>query len=142
MRVFLAGIMQGSRAGKGIASQDYRAELTRILRQHLDGVEIVDPFALHPASVDYSYDAGKQTFLGLTKEAEEAEVLIAYLPEASMGTAIEIWQAYNNRRTIFTISPLSENWVVKYLSSRVFTDFDQFAEFVASGEFRRAVESR
>ena len=142
MRIFLAGIMQGSRAEKGIAAQDYRAELTRILRQHLDGVEIVDPFALHPDSVDYSDDAGKRTFLGLTKAAEEAEVLIAYLPEASMGTAIEIWQAYNNRRKIFTISPLGENWVVKFLSSRVFVDLDEFAEFVASGEFRRAVESR
>jgi len=142
VRVFLAGIMQGSRAGTGIAAQDYRGELTRILRQHLDGVEIVDPLALHPASVEYSYDDGKQTLLSLAAEAAQSDALIAYLPEASMGTAIEIWQAYVNRRVIFTISSLSGNWVVRFLSNRVFADLEQFAQFVASGEFKRAVESR
>ena len=80
--------------------------------------------------------------LSLAAEAGQSDALIAYLPEASMGTAIEIWQAYVNRRVIFTISPLSRNWVVRFLSNRVFADLEQFAQFVASGEFKRAVESR
>ena len=114
MRVFIAGIMQGSRRGPGIADQDYRSQLTQVLRERLDGVEIVDPYALHPDSVDYSFEEGKQTFLSLNEEAGRADVVVAFLPEASMGTAIEMWQAYLNRRVIFTISPLRENWVVQF----------------------------
>ena len=139
MRIFLAGIMQGSRAEKGIAAQDYRTRLAQALRRHLDGLEIVDPFALHPTSVEYSFEDGRQTFLALSEEAGRCDVVIAYLPEASMGTAIEIWEAYRNRRTIYTISPLRENWVIKFLSTRVFAELDQFVDFVASGEFEREV---
>lgn len=142
MRIFLAGIMQGSRAGKGIVSQDYRARLAQLLRQHLDRVEIVDPFALHPNSVDYDFEEGKQTLISLAEEAGRSDVLIAFLPEASMGTAVEIWQAYRNRRMIFTISPLRENWVIRFLSTRVFADLNQFVDFVASGDFQRAIEAQ
>ena len=139
LRIFLAGIMQGSRRAKGIAAQDYRAELTQLLKQHLDGAEIFDPFALHPNSVEYSFEEGRETLLGLAEAAGQADVLIAYLPEASMGTALEIWQAYQHRRKIFTISPLTENWVVKFLSTRVFPTYEDFARFVASGELQRAI---
>jgi hypothetical protein len=141
MRIFLAGIMQGSRREKGMASQDYRSHLTQLLRQHLDGVEIVDPFALHPESVGYSFEEGRRTLIDLAEEAGRSDVVVAFVPEASMGTALEMWQAYRNQRIIFTISPLSENWVIKFLSTRVFDDVDQFEEFVASGAFQHALET-
>jgi len=141
MRIFLAGVMQGSRLEKSIAAQAYRSELTQLLRQHLDGVEIVDPFALHPKSVDYSFEVGRQTLIDLAQAAGQCDVVVAYLPEASMGTAVEIWQAYQHKRKVFTISPLSENWIVKFLSTRVFATLGDFSEFVATGEFQRAVAS-
>jgi hypothetical protein len=142
LRIFLAGIMQGSRRERDIVSQDYRAQLTQLLRRHLDDVEIVDPFALHPGSVDYSHDEGQRAFLSMAEEAGRCDVVIAYLPEASMGSAIEIWQAYSRRRAVFIISPLDQNWVVRFLSTRLFAGIDEFAEFVASGEFRRAIETQ
>jgi len=142
MRIFLAGIMQGSRAEKGIAAQDYRARLTQMLHRSLDGIEIIDPFVLHPDSVEYSFEQGRRTLLALSEEAGRCDVVIAYLPEASMGTAIEMWEAYRSRRIIYTISPLRENWVIKFLSTRVFADWDQFADFVASGEFEREAAPR
>ena len=46
MRIFIAGIMQGSRTDKGIDAQDYRHEITQILQKHISGVEVVDPLAL------------------------------------------------------------------------------------------------
>lgn len=134
--------MQGSRRERDIVSQDYRAQLTQLLRRHLDGVEIVDPFALHPGSVDYSQAEGQRAFLNMAEEAGRSDALIAYLPEASMGTAIEIWQAYSRRRAVFIISPLDQNWVVRFLSTRLFASIDDFAEFVAAGEFRRAIETQ
>ncbi len=133
MRVFIAGIMQGSRTDKGIDAQDYRREITQILQNHIDRVEIVDPITLHPESVDYSPEQARQTLLELLALAGRVDVLIAYVPTASMGTALEMWHAYQGNVRVYTISPLAGNWVVQSLSERVFPDIAAFVTFVANG---------
>ena len=133
MRVFIAGIMQGSRRDGNIDIQDYRREITQIVRRYVPGVEVLDPFALHPDSVTYSLEQAKQTLLELVALAGQVDVLVAYVPSASMGTAIEIWNAYQSGVRVCTISPLTDNWVVSSLSECVFPDITTFATFVASG---------
>jgi hypothetical protein len=136
MRVFIAGIMQGSRTDKGIVAQDYRQEITQILQLYVPGVEVVDPIALHPDSVEYSPERAKQTLLKLAEEAGRVDALVAYVPVASMGTAIEMWHAYQGGIPVYTISPLTSNWVVRSLSARVFPDIAAFQAFVVSGGLR------
>lgn len=133
MQIFIAGIMQGSRAERGICEQDYRQAITAAILARYPQVEIVDPFALHPGSVDYNPADGQRTFFSMAARAAEADLLIAYVPEASMGTAIEMWQAYQAGAPVLTISPLGENWVVKFISSRVFPTMADFIAFVNSG---------
>ncbi len=137
MRVFIAGIMQGSRTDGGIDDQDYRCEIARILQRHVSGVEVLDPFKLHPDSVSYSPEQAKQTLLELAALASQVDVLVAYVPSASMGTAIEIWTAYQSGARVYTISPLADNWVISSLSECVFPDLAAFATFVASGGLGR-----
>jgi molybdopterin converting factor small subunit len=139
MRIFIAGIMQGSRRGNGIESQDYRERIASAIRARLPDADILDPWALHPDSVNYDDNQGRQVYLALNDMAASADVLVAYVPEASMGTAIEMWQAFKAGAHVFTISPLAENWVVKFLSQRVFATLDEFVQFVAHGEFEAAV---
>ena len=133
MRVFIAGIMQGSRTDKEIDAQDYRHEITQVLQSHIPGAEIIDPLALHPDSVSYGPEQAKQTLLELAALAGQVDVLIAYIPSASMGTAIEMWHAYQSNVQVYTISPLTDNWVVRSLSDRVFPDITTFVAFVADG---------
>ena len=133
MRLFLAGIMQGSRQDDAICGQDYRTAIREIILAKYPEAEVVCPMELYPESPYYGPREGRRTFLDLTERAREADFLIAYLPEASMGTAIEMWQAHSSGARILTISPMAENWVVKFLSDRVFTSADEFAEFVADG---------
>jgi hypothetical protein len=133
MRIFIAGIMQGSRTDKEIDAQDYRYEITQILQSHIPGAEIIDPLALHPDSVSYGPEQAKQTLLELAALAGQVDVLIAYVPSASMGTAIEMWHAYQGNAQVYTISPLTDNWVVRSLSDRVFPDITAFVAFVADG---------
>ena len=133
MRVFISGIMQGSRTDKGIDAQDYRRDIAQIVRRHVPGVEVLDPLELHPSSVGYGPDQAKETLLELAALAGQVDVLVAYVPSASMGTAIEMWNAYQRGRRIYTISPLADNWVVRSLSRRVFPDMTTFEGFVASG---------
>ena len=133
MRVFIAGIMQGSRTDKGINTQDYRHEITQILQNHIPRVEVIDPLELHPDSVSYGPEQAKQTLLELAALAGQVDVLVAYVPSASMGTAIEMWHAYQSDTRIYTISPLTDNWVVRSISDRVLPDMATFMTFIANG---------
>jgi hypothetical protein len=136
MRVFISGIMQGSRMDGKIDSQGYRHEIARILRRHVPEVDVLDPFELHPDSVTYGLEQAKQTLMELIALASRADVLVAYVPSASMGTAIEMWSAYQDSVPVYTICPLADNWVVQSLSKRVFPDIATFAAFVAGGGLR------
>jgi hypothetical protein len=130
MKVFIAGIMQGSRLDKDVEDQGYRERITSAIRARVPDADILDPWALHPDSPTYDFEHGKQIYLSLNDAAAQAEVLVAYVPQASMGTAIEMWQAFQAGARIYTISPLTENWVVKFLSDRVFATLDEFIQFV------------
>jgi hypothetical protein len=142
MRIFIAGIMQGSRLDNGVDDQDYRQRIASAIRARMPEAEIVDPWTLYPASPSYNDELGKRVLVELGKMAGTVDVLVAYVPQASMGTAIEMWEAFNAGVCVLTISPLSTNWVVKFLSNRVFATLDEFMEFVSSGEFERTVASR
>lgn len=142
MRIFIAGIMQGSRHDNGVDDQGYRQRIAAAIRARLPNAEIVDPWELHPTSPSYEDELGKQVFMELSKTAGTVDVLVAYLPQASMGTAIEMWEAYHAGAWIVTISPLAENWVIKFLSNRVVATLDEFEQFVASGEFEKSVVAR
>ena len=141
LRFFIAGIMQGSRSD-GIHGQDYRDRLGLILARAFPDAEVFCPFENHPQSVSYSDDQGKEVFTDLVERASQADVLVAYLPEASMGTAVEMWEAFQNGRLVVAISPLRKNWVVKFLTHRICADFGEFETLVMSGEFRRLIEER
>jgi hypothetical protein len=137
MRVFIAGIMQGSRTDRYIDDQGYRVTINNLIKARFPAAEIVDPWTIHPNSVDYGPEDGKQTLLAMAAEATRCDLLIAYLPSASMGTAVEIWEAYKAGKKIITISPLKDNWVVKFLSAVVIDDLEAFREFVEFGGIER-----
>jgi hypothetical protein len=133
MRVFIAGVMQGSRTDERVTDQGYRQFVARVLREHLNGVDIIDPWALHPNSEGYDTRQAHVTFMHMNELAGQVDVLVAYVPEATMGTAIEMWQAYRAGAKVFTISTMADNWVVKLLSNRVFPSLEAFAAYVANG---------
>ncbi len=140
-RVFIGGIMQGSRRENTIDAQDYRQQIGQCLRAHVTHVEVVDPFELHPAGVAYSAEEARQTLIAMARAAGQADAMVAFVPEASMGTALEMWEAYHGGRPVFTISPLIHNWVINCLSTRVFSDIGEFCAFVQAGEFERIVRA-
>lgn len=128
---FLAGVMQGSRLDNGIHSQDYRARLKEILNNHFDDVKIICPYEQNPASTEYDDATCKTTFLEILKQAVTADVLIAFIPEASMGTALEIWEAYNNGVEIWSVTPLVNNWVVKCFSNKLFGSIEELDNYLS-----------
>lgn len=134
-RIFIAGIMQGSRTEKALHSQDYRTELTEFLNEKMPEYTVYDPFAKNQDSVNYGNEKGRDTFLRHNKMCgTEIDLLIAYVPEASMGTAIEMWEAWKNGATIVSISTMTRNWVIRYLSHKIYPDIESFKTAVENGE--------
>lgn len=139
MKVFIAGIMQGSRMDRYIDDQDYRREISETLAKHRADVEILDPNELHPNGLDYDDQLAKATLLEMANLASQVDLVVAFAPQASMGTALEMWKAFEASIPLVTISPMADNWVIKHLSSVVMPDLDAFRRWVANGELDKLV---
>ncbi|MGD8626442.1 MAG: hypothetical protein PVJ34_18025 [Anaerolineae bacterium] len=139
MKIFIAGIMQGSRLDEAIDDQDYRAVIAGAIQARYPGVEIVDPNLLHPDGVDYEDDLAHATLIEMAELAGRCDLVVAYAPQASMGTALEMWEAYRHGVPVVTISPMAANWVVRHLSTRVLPDLAAFARWIADGELDKLV---
>ncbi len=134
MRVFIAGVMQASLAGKGIVDQSYRNAIGEALLAKWPELEVIDPLVLHPNSVEYDDEAARTTLFALVMLASSCDLVIAYVPQASMGTALEMNAAYEKGVPVIAISPLRENWVIRAMATRVFRDLAAFTEYLASLE--------
>ena len=138
MQLFLAGIMQGSLTENSMHGQGYRAELTELLNE-LPQIEVYDPQANHTDSLNYTDQTGRSTFLRHNQMCGELDLLVAFVPTASMGTAIEMWEAYRNSRVVTTISPLIHNWAVKFCSHILYPTVEEFSADVRSGDWLQQV---
>jgi nucleoside 2-deoxyribosyltransferase len=127
---FLAGIIQGSNRGRTLYDQDYRLKIKKILKKYFPEAEIVDPVEAYPHSADYDYRKGKKVFFEDIKHATRCDCLIAYLPEASMGTAVEMWECYLKKVPVWSITPMKENWAVKFLSAEIFESLEEFEKYI------------
>jgi len=134
MKVFLAGIMQGSHTAAVLHDQDYRRRLQRLLQEHLPEVELYDPLAENQDSLEYDDELGRQTFYRHNRMCAEVDLLLAFVPEATMGTAIEMWEAHRHGRIVLTVSPLKRNWTVRFLSDHVFPDIESLAALITAGK--------
>ena len=139
VRVFLAGIIQGSIAEKRIHRQDYRFRVVNALKC-LPDADVLDPISDHPNSLDYSARKSQDVFFDLMHRAGGIDVLVAFVPEASMGTAIEMWEAWNSGALVVAITPMAINWAVRFLTHRVYTTLEEFEAAASNGEFRQLVE--
>jgi hypothetical protein len=133
MEIFIAGIMQGSMHEMAVYDQNYRERIAAMVHRRYPAVEIVDPAKLHPNSVTYGRDQAIDTFLDSLDRAAAADLLVAYLPEASLGTALEVWRAYEVGKPVIAISPMANNWMLWATATHILDDLDQFAAFVEEG---------
>jgi len=140
MRLFLAGIIQGSMVEATVHGQDYRQQIKDLLAVHLPQAEVYDPVAGHQNSIEYDDETGRRVFFGHNAMCREIDVLLAVVPEASMGTAVEMWEAYQHGAAVIAISPLAYNWAVRFLSHAIYPTVGAFAEALAAGEVARRID--
>ncbi|MFZ2489712.1 MAG: hypothetical protein WAZ19_16520 [Anaerolineae bacterium] len=133
MQVYLAGIMQGSHPDDAMHGQGYRAFLTDLLRTHAPQMQVFDPWVAYPDSQTYPDERARTVLVDNVMEAAASDVVIAYLPQASMGTALEMWEAWRAGATVIAITPLAGNWVVRTCAAQRYATLDEFAAAVQAG---------
>ena len=139
MRFFLAGIMQGSHCGEVLHHQGYRTHLKQLIVQHFPESDVYDPLMDHGNSLDYDDATARRVFVNHNEMCRDVDVVIAFVPEASMGTAIEMWEAHRHGKVVVAISPLSHNWAVKFCSHHVYPDLDTFEHSLVSGQLQERI---
>ncbi len=142
MKVFLAGIIQGSLAEAEIHRQDWRERIKAVLTRRLPQAEVYCHYTAHPQSIKYDLPAIQSTLAEGNRLSAQCDLLVAYVPEASMGTAIEMYEASRAGAVVLTVSPLKVNWVIRAYSDRIFADTDELDAFLASGELAAIGEAK
>jgi hypothetical protein len=142
MHVFIAGIMQANRQDRLIEAQDYRLRLTETLQAHVPDVNIIDPWALNPNSVNYDDEQARHTFITMTRRAAEADVLLAYLPLPSMGTAMEMWEAFNAGAFVVAVTPYKHHWAMKFTADEILPDLDLLVAAIENGRMHDWAQKR
>ncbi|WP_420629214.1 MoaD/ThiS family protein [Candidatus Leptofilum sp.] len=139
LRVFIAGVMQANRRDTQIESQNYRLQISQALRQHVPNVQIIDPWAENPNSVNYTESQARHTFHTMTNKASEVDLLIAYLPLPSMGTAMEMWQAYQGNTYIIAITPFVHHWAIRFTANDILPDLQSLFGWIENGRFQQEI---
>ncbi|MFA6092305.1 MAG: hypothetical protein WCU88_01975 [Elusimicrobiota bacterium] len=142
MKVFLAGIIQGSIPKSTIHNQDWRGPIREALSRHLPQAEVYCHYSCHPASIDYEMPEIRATLSDGIEKAAQSDLVVAFVPSASMGTALEIYEAYRRGAAVVTISPLSANWVLRVYSDALLPDMAAFEDYLSSGSLQRLLESK
>ena len=133
--------MQGSHLGTVLHNQDYRVRIKALLGQHFPEAEIYDPLADHQDSLAYDEARGREVFFFHNRLCREIDVLLAFVPEASMGTAIEMWEAHQHGAVVLAISPLKHNWAVKFCSHALYANVESFEIALANGQVAAVIAS-
>lgn len=140
MKVFIAGVMHGNRKDAKIHSQNYRKEIIGILTKLTTTLEVIDPHITDPVRRTYTNEQAAEMFFRNNFMIKDVDLIVAYVSEASMGTAIEMWEAWKNKVPIITISPLKYHWAVKLLSSKVYSTIAEFAKGARAGELQKFIK--
>eukprot|EP00929_Paragymnodinium_shiwhaense_P013943 TRINITY_DN121795_c0_g1_i1.p2 TRINITY_DN121795_c0_g1~~TRINITY_DN121795_c0_g1_i1.p2 ORF type:complete len:165 (+),score=40.13 TRINITY_DN121795_c0_g1_i1:123-617(+) len=146
---FLSGVMQGQKTNgtniEGTVNQDYRQIIKDAVLAADATAKVVEPWDLVFAEVAKIYPKDtpqadmfkenahvRQCFGLCVDAAAAADVVISYLPEASMGSAVEIHAARAAGRQILIVAPgsIARNWVVRSYADHIFESIDELQEWL------------
>jgi len=142
MKVFIGGIMQGQRQDDQIDSQTYRTQITDAFQQYAPEINMIDPWALNPNSVNYDEATARHTFHTMTRKVQESDLMIAYLPRMSMGTAMEMWEAFNAGIYIVAVSPYVHHWAIRFTANEILPDMDTLLADIENGRLPQLVRQQ
>lgn len=142
MKVFIAGVMQGNKKNDRIHNQNYRKEIVKALGYLTDNLEIIGTSINSSDRSKLTDKQASEIFFNSCFAVRKADVVIVYVPEASMGTAVEMWEAWKNNVPIITISQLKYNWVIKLLSTKLYSTIAELSQGIKAGDLQIIIKRK
>lgn len=140
MKYFISGVMQGSSTGettkKTLNDQNYREIIKSILQKYDENCYIYDPYDKpkeYLEEKEHLFNDSKfvtELFEEILSNLNECDVIVCYLPQASMGSSIELWEAYKSKKKIYVITQMSQNWVTRICATKIFESIEEFEKFM------------
>ena len=101
MRIFLAGIMQGSHVAALVHDQTYRNTLRDLVQAHWPEAEVYDPFANHATSVGYDMRRAREVFMGHIEQTPSSLLLcLPHVPPLSCLTCQKSKNSNQSKRLV------------------------------------------
>jgi hypothetical protein len=142
MRVFLAGVIQGGRTDGALHDQNYRSVLRDIVTATHPNASFIDPHRENPDRLDWDRQRQSDMFIEYTAKAAASDVVIAWLPTVSMGTAVEMYAAHVAGVPVVAITPLVDTWAIFALAACCLPDLAAFGAFVETEAFETLVRDK
>jgi len=137
MKIYLAGVIQGSHRGASNENQCYRNSIKDIILRYHPYAKIICPWELFPNSAMAGTQRMHEIIDGCVDHAKKADIVVAYLPVASMGTAVELWESYHIGIPNIIISPMQNNLLIQKVANVLVRDMEQFEKRVLKGVLDR-----
>ncbi len=134
MKIFLGGIVHSGMSNPDTYDQSYRGIIKEQLRIHHPQVEIYccnDDRSSDPSK--FECRSPKENFEHFLQNVRTSKIFIGYLPYPSIGTAIELYNAYLHGVPTITITPLKMNWSIQAYSTHVFGTLEEFLDEIPKG---------
>lgn len=136
---YLSGTMQGSKKDTSITEQDYRQILREIILKTYPSSEIICPRDLFQNVSPNDTETIKLIIPKCVEVSRNCDIVIAYLPEASMGSAVELWEAHKNSKTVLVITTMRHNAMILSIADKIFNDFSDLDTFLQNTEVESLV---
>lgn len=133
MQVYIAGTVTGSN-DRDVINQDYRKQIKAIVSRKFPAADIVDPMDYFHDGLSFNIEQSVKCFAFCLASASNADMIIAYLPEASIGTGMEIYEAFLKHRNIVIITPMTTNWALLFASDVLCESIEEFQRIFNNGD--------
>ena len=134
--IYVTGILQNSRS-KDLYPQDYRKNIVDAIKETWESAIVQCPIIVGSADNKESLKETVKEFEQQLALLKKANIVVAYIPEPSMGSAIEIYNASLRGKYVVTISPIKTNRVVRMFSHDIYDSIESFLDACKIGKFKK-----
>ncbi len=136
IKIFVSGIVHGSRENE-VYPQCYRKRIVDVIEKSWQNAIISCPSIVHSKSSTETLTETVKAFEQQLSLLKKSDIVVAYIPEASMGAAIEIYNASLRGKYVVTITPLQTSRIIKIFSHDIYDSVDSFEQACEIGKFKK-----
>ena len=136
VKIFVSGIVHGSREND-VYPQCYRKRLVDVIEKSWETAIVSCPSIANSKTSTESLTDTMKAFELQLSSLKKSDIVVAYIPEASMGAAIEIYNASLRGKYVVTITPLQSSRIIKIFSHDIYDSVDSFEQACEIGKFKK-----